>query len=97
RRSILLIEQTEHLLNGLDSGDWLGRKREREGHCSEKLPIDVYRTAAHPGDHAGFCERTTGQSCKDHVLFGSIVLQYTKQLDIELLDSGSLKDGLSIA
>src|ERR1051326_4694697 len=51
RRS-LLVQQFEHLLNGLNAGDRFSRVREGEGDGAKQLAVDVDGASAHPGDRS---------------------------------------------
>src|SRR5207249_3520139 len=95
RGRVLLVEQFHHLLDGLDSGNRLGRIWKRKRYGTEQLAVDVYRTSTHSCNDPSACERAAREACEYHVLFGREVFQNAEQLDIELLDLRSLENRLT--
>src|SRR5947209_1419346 len=76
----------DHLLNWLNSGDRLFRKRKPERNRSQQFAVDIDWTTAHSLHDAGLFEGTAGELREDNSLLWREVFEDTEGLDLELFD-----------
>ena len=94
RRRPFLVEQFEHLLDRLDTGNRFGGVGKGKRDSAYQLAVDINGASAHSSDDPRARKRTAGKPGQNHVLLGREVLEHTENFDIELLDLRSLKDRL---
>jgi hypothetical protein len=85
-----------HLADRRDAGDrLLGELAERIGDRTDQTTVDVHGAAAHTGNHPRVGERPTLEPREDQVPAGADdVAEYTKDVDLEFLESGAFEYGL---
>lgn len=87
----------QHGLDWLDATDGLFGEREAQSNGTEQFTLDIYRTAAHTLQNAGFSQRSAAETGEDDGLFGPEILQDTEDFDLELFDPIALENGFSDA
>ena len=87
------IGVTDHLLDGLDTGNSLLSVRKSQRNRTQQLAVDINRTSAHSQHDSGSLQRATGQSSQNDGLLWGDVPEYTEDFDLELFDAVPLEDG----
>ncbi len=87
----------QHGLDWLDATDGLFGEREAQSNGTEQFTLDIYRTATHTLQNAGFSQRSAAETGEDDGLFGPEILQDTEDFDLELFDPIALENGFSDA
>src|SRR5690242_1083920 len=82
----------DHLLDGLNAGNRLLRKRKAESDGSQQLAVNVDRATAHTLQHAGLLQRTSAKLRQDDCLLWADVLNYTEDFNLEFFDAVSFED-----
>jgi hypothetical protein len=83
---------SDHLLDGLNPGDSLLRKRKAKRDGAYQFSVNVNRAAAHPLQNTCLVQRPPAELRQDNCLLGPDVLDYTEDFDLEFFDSVALEN-----
>jgi hypothetical protein len=86
-----------HLLDRLNTGDRLFRKRETQSDGAEQFAVNVNRTSAHALHDASFLERAAAQASQYDALLRSEIFHYSEDFDLEIFDAIVMEDSAADA
>ena len=87
------LRSADHVLDGTDAGDRIFGERKRQGHGTDEFSIDIDGAAAHSLHDPGVLEGSAGEAGEDDGLLGSDIVEDSQDLDLELIDAISNKNG----